>query len=273
MGLADSGLSRMNGMRTFLQSYVRPAYGQLRRWILRQLEIRAPREKPRTSEQIREVSIEGIPHPIKIRVGTSDARAMADCLLDMQYDIEPGFEPKTVVDLGGNVGCSAIYFANRWPDARIVVVEPLAANFEFLKQNTHYYPNIVPVHAAAHSRSETVELVVPKTGFWAARVAGAGRDSATETNSARGLSVNDLLDEHGIDRVDILKIDIEGSEVDLFASNPHPWLSRTRLIMIELHDNIRMGCTWHLERALRPYRTRKGHIGENLLLWLDGSET
>jgi FkbM family methyltransferase len=263
----------MNSLRTLLQSYVRPGYGQLRRWILRQLEMRAPRQQPQTSDQLREVSIEGVQHPIKIRVGTSDARAMADCLLDMQYDIDPGFEPQTVVDLGGNIGCSAIYFANRWPEAKIVVVEPLLANFELLKQNTRFYPNIIPVHAAAHHRRETVELVTPKTGFWATRVARAVDGCDAPSCTAPGLPIGELLDEHGIDRVDILKIDIEGSEADLFANSPHPWLSRTRLIMIELHDNVRMGCTWHMERALKPYKTRKGHIGENLLVWLEHPDT
>jgi FkbM family methyltransferase len=236
---------------------------------LRQLEIRAPRQEPKTSSQLREVTIECIAHPITIRVGTSDARALADCLLDMQYDIDPGFEPQAVVDLGGNIGCSAIYFANRWPAAKIVVVEPLAANFELLKQNTRFYPNIIPVHAAAHHRRETVELVTPKAGFWATRVARAGADDAAETTSAPGLPITDIMDEHGIERIDILKIDIEGSEADLFANNPRPWLERTRLIMIELHDNVRMGCTWHMESALKPFKTRKGHIGENLLVWLE----
>lgn len=260
----------MNSARTLLQSYVRPAYGQLRRWILSQLEIRARREQPRTLEQIREVSIEGIPHPIKLRVGTSDARAMADCLLGMQYDIDPGFVPKTVVDLGGNIGCSAIYFANRWPDAKIIVVEPLPSTFAILKQNTRFYPNIHPVHAAAHPRRETVNLVVPKTGFWGARITASS--NAMGRTSARGMPVDDLLNEYGVERVDILKMDIEGSEADLFANNPHPWLSRTRLMMIELHDNVRMGCTWHLERALKQYKTRKRHIGENLVVWLEHAE-
>jgi FkbM family methyltransferase len=256
-------------MRTILQSFVRPAYGKTRRWILSQLQVRAPWEQPTTAEQIREVSIEGIPYPIKIRVGTSDARAMSDCLLDMQYDVDLGFEPKTVIDLGGNIGCSAIYFANRWPNAKIVVVEPVPANFEILKQNTSYYPNIIPVHAAVHPRRETVQLVVPKKGFWAAEVVKPGSKGTRESNSAQGIPLDELLNEHAISQVDLLKIDIEGSEAELFANNPHPWLSRTRLIMIELHDNIRMGCTWHMERALKPYKTRKGQISENLLVWLD----
>jgi FkbM family methyltransferase len=258
-------------MRTILQSYVRPAYGKTRRWILSRLEMRAPRAAPRSAEQIREVTIEGIPHPIKIRVGTSDARAMADCLLDMQYDIDPGFEPRTILDLGGNIGCSAIYFANRWPEARIVVVEPVDTTFAILKHNTSYYPNIIPVHAAAHPRRETVRLMVPKKGYWAAEVVRADSSGDLESNMARGIPVDDLLNEYGIDQVDILKIDIEGSEAALFANNPHPWLSRTRLLMIELHDNIRMGCTWHLQRALKRYKTRMRHISENLLVWFENN--
>jgi FkbM family methyltransferase len=261
----------MNHVRALLQSYVRPSYGQLRRWILSRLERRAPRDTPTTLEQIRTVSIDGIPHPIKLRAATSDARAMADCLLGMQYDIDPGFEPKTVLDLGGNIGCSAIYFANRWPNARIVVVEPLPSTFELLKENTRFYSNIRSVHAAAHPRRETISLHVPKTGFWGARVTTVARNGAAQSHSAPGVPVEDLMSEYGIDHIDILKMDIEGSEADLFANNPHPWLSRTRLVMIELHDNIRMGCTWHMERALSRYKTRRARLDENHIVWLESA--
>jgi FkbM family methyltransferase len=263
----------MNHLRALLQSYVRPSYGQLRRWILRQLEMRAPGETPRTHAQVRTVSIEGIPHPIKLRAATSDARAMADCLLGMQYDIDPGFEPKTVLDLGGNIGCSAIYFANRWPNAKIIVVEPFASTFALLKENTRFYQNIQPVHAAAHPRREPVHLLLPKTGFWGVRVSAGPHNGAPQSNSAPGMPVEDLMSEYGIDHIDILKMDIEGSEADLFATNPHAWLSRTRLLIIELHDNIRMGCTWHTQRALSRYKTRKARLGENLLVWLEHSDT
>jgi FkbM family methyltransferase len=138
-----------------------------------------------------------------------------------------------------------------------------------LKHNTSYYPNIFPVHAAAHPRRETVELAVPKKGYWAAEVVRPGSTHGGDSNLAPGIPVDDLLNEHGIDQVDILKIDVEGSEAALFANNPHRWLSRTRLLMIELHDNIRMGCTWHLERALKRYKTRTSRISENLLVWFE----
>jgi FkbM family methyltransferase len=259
----------MNHVRALIHSYVRPSYGQLRRWILSRLEVRAPREAPTTRDQIRTVSIDGIPHPIKLRAATSDARAMADCLLGMQYDIDPGFEPKTLLDLGGNIGCSAIYFANRWPDARIVVVEPFPSTFELLKENTRFYPNIQPVHAAAHPRREGVNLHVPNTGFWGVRITAGARYGGTQLQRAPGMPVEDLMSDYGMEHIDILKMDIEGSEADLFANNPHPWLSRTRLMMIELHDNVRMGCTWHMERALNRYTTREARLGENLVVWLD----
>ena len=76
----------------------------------------------------------------------------------------PGFEPRTVLDLGGNIGCSAVYFANRWPGAKIVVVEPVAPSFAILKHNTSFYPNVIPVHAAAHPWRETGRLVVRRKG-------------------------------------------------------------------------------------------------------------
>ncbi|MCM2373863.1 FkbM family methyltransferase [Aporhodopirellula aestuarii] len=255
--------------KAVLQSFVRPAYGGLRRWIKSKISDASSKEPTYKQQEIIDVRISGIPYPIKLRTESSDGRSMTQCLIERQYNIDPGFEPSSILDLGGNIGCSAIYFANRWPNAKIVVVEPFAETFAILKENVSGYPNVVAVQAAAHYQNETVSLDVPSNEFWSTRVLKKTSSSDNAGNVARGVTVSDLLDEHGIDKVDILKMDIEGSEADLFANRPHSWLRRTRLLMIELHDGTRMGCTWYLERALRSYKTRKGQIGENLLVWFD----
>jgi hypothetical protein len=50
------------------------------------------------------------------------------------------------------------------------------------------------------------------------------------------VSLCTILEQAGNPMIDILKLDIEGAELELFRSNPDPWLSRTRSIAIEIHS-------------------------------------
>ena len=53
-----------------------------------------------------------------------------------------------VLDAGANIGASAIYFARRYPNARIFALEPEQENYDLLLRNTHRYHNIIPIKAA-----------------------------------------------------------------------------------------------------------------------------
>ncbi len=50
--------------------------------------------------------------------------------------------PETIVDAGANIGVTSIYFANRYPGAKIFAVEAEASNFAMLVKNTQAYPSI-----------------------------------------------------------------------------------------------------------------------------------
>ncbi len=50
-----------------------------------------------------------------------------------------------------------------------------------------------------------------------------------------GTTVLDLIKSTGLEYVDLLKIDIESAEKELFSENVHLWLPRTRRLVIELH--------------------------------------
>ena len=51
----------------------------------------------------------------------------------------------------------------------------------------------------------------------------------------RTISMNDLIKKHHIDRIDILKVDIEGGEIEIFSENLS-WLTIVRILVIEIHD-------------------------------------
>ena len=56
------------------------------------------------------------------------------------------------------------------------------------------------------------------------------------------LSKNNLIDELEIKNIDIIKIDIEASEYDLFSKDYEIQLSKVNWIIIELHEYISSGC-------------------------------
>lgn len=256
-------------IRSFLRSFVRPALGHARRRLTTLLTNRESVVCPVHSHQQTTISITGIPHPIQLRLASSDAKSMASCLLDLQYDFDLGFEPETILDLGGNIGCSAIYFANRWPQSRIYAVEPFRQNYELLEINTASYSNVRVARAAATCTPGPMSLLVPEAGFWGVQVTGSSRSTdANPEGFVEGKTICGLMDDAGFERVDLLKMDIEGSEYGLFRANASEWLRRTRVLVVELHDWIRPGCSWFFERAIRDRQSRRMAIDENIVVWL-----
>jgi len=68
--------------------------------------------------------------------------------LDREYDLSfLNLDPKVIIDGGSNVGYASVFFANRYPDARIISVEPEASNFRLLVKNTRSYPNVTRIRA------------------------------------------------------------------------------------------------------------------------------
>jgi FkbM family methyltransferase len=141
-----------------------------------------------------------------------------------------------IVDCGANVGFSAIWFAVQFPQAVTVAIEPEPENFKLLKLNVAAYPNIVPMQAGISDRRGTITLHNPnKQGeqwAWATR--------ETPNGSIPTVTVPDVLSAYEDGEPLIVKIDIEGAEVELLRSNLE-WVPRTALVIVETHDWLR---TW-----------------------------
>jgi FkbM family methyltransferase len=195
----------------------------------------------------------GIAHPIHLRVGTSDVSLFRDILLNKEYEWELPKVPGVIVDAGANVGFSSIYYANRYPQAKVVCVEPESSNAMMLRKNMAYYPNSLVVEAALWSENGPVSLVDPGLGAWGFRtVPGASH--------VQGITVDRLMDQCGIRYIDLLKIDIEGAEAEVFA-DPSRWLGRVGAIAIEPHDRFRAGCSRSLFLATPDFSVkRKGEM-------------
>ncbi len=73
------------------------------------------------------------------------------------------------------------------------------------------------------------------------------------------MTVAQIMDASGFSEVDLLKLDIEGAEADLFRDGPPDWLKRVTNVAVELHDRFRPGCTERVLDALQGWnRTKHG---------------
>lgn len=147
------------------------------------------------------------------------------------FAVQMGWTP-LIIDLGANIGLSALYFSMSWPKAKVLAVEPEAANFDCLVANTLTRPQIVPFQRAASCRQETVEISNPDTdpvGFQTRAAVSGGISTVT---------VPELLQQYPMSAGYLpffIKVDIEGYEATLFEENVD-WIDAFSLMIIELHD-------------------------------------
>lgn len=206
---------------------------------------------------LREVSVPGVRTPITLRSGTADASTFEHIFVWNGYDLPYPNGVKSIIDAGANIGLASVFFANHFPDARIIALEPEAGNFELLEKNVRPYSNVLPLHAALWTHDAMIGLANPED-----RVDSYRFDSGATAHLVQAFSVSSLLERFAFPCLDLLKIDIEGGETAVF-SHYEPWMSRIRAFVIELHgDEARV----NFERATSKIRGRRSQHGENTLL-------
>jgi FkbM family methyltransferase len=203
----------------------------------------------------------GIRKPVHLRLKTSDEATYVQILLHGQYAFDVPFSPKTIVDGGANVGMASIYFANKYPEAKIIAIEAEAANFDILARNVRPYPAIIPIHAALwnHDGEINVREADPATGVggnWAF-VTRDGQGTDGQGANVRAITMPTLMKEMQVQAVDLVKIDIEGAEKEVFAAGD--WMTSVRCLMIELHDRYRPGCSEAVDSVTQGFsKTQRG---------------
>lgn len=201
--------------------------------------------------------------PLIVRKGTSDEAVFRDIFLFREYDISFDFVPEYIIDAGANVGYFSVLYSSKFPNAKIIAIEPESSNFEVLTKNIEKFPNVHAVNAGLWPTSTFLKVVdLQKTGNWGFVVEEV---SASEKYDVKTVTVLELLKKYNFDRIDILKIDIEGAEKELFSENYEEWIGKVKVIIIELHDWLKKGAADNFYSAINKYKWKKFVKGENLV--------
>lgn len=200
---------------------------------------KATRTKPMVK-----VTVPGIRHPVYVRACTTDASVYAQVLVEKHYEFELPINPRFIIDAGANIGLAAVYFANRFPDAAIIAVEPEADNYAMLCRNAAPYPQIRPLRAALWSENCRLHLFDPGQGSHGFQI----RSDSAGSAAVDAVTVDYILQQAGMKEVDLLKIDIEGAEKEVFEASAE-WRGRMLAVMAELHESLKPGCNAAFEAA------------------------
>ncbi|MCF6289559.1 MAG: FkbM family methyltransferase [Desulfobacterales bacterium] len=201
----------------------------------------------------------GIRFPFYIRMLASDVSVYDQIFILREYDFETRKEPAVIIDAGANSGLTSIWFANRFPDSRIIAIEPEKNNFAILKKNIAPYNNITPVHGALWDENKEITLVDPGLGTMGYmtrnNAATAEKIPGKSLYRVKGMTIDRIMAEQGIEFIDILKIDIEGAEKEVFQ-DPAPWIDKVGALIIETHERMKPGCNHNVLNATKDFNDK-----------------
>lgn len=205
--------------------------------------------------------VNGFSYPICFRFDTTDYTVFDQVFSKEEYNCMSDVpNPQLIIDCGANIGLTSLYFLNKFPQARLIAVEPDVSNLEILRRNLSFYKDQVTlVHSGVWSK--TTGLVVVKEQY-----KGGGED-ATQVRECppgakadlKAATIDELLKRSSSDTIDILKIDIERAEAEIFKKNYESWLPKVKNIVIELHDKE---CEEIFFKALEGYTYERSRSGE-----------
>ena len=141
-----------------------------------------------------------------------------DILSNRTYPVMPFVEDvRVVLDAGGNCGAAAVHFARHYPDATIHTFEPGSHQRAFLERNALHLPGIAIHPIALHREDGEMPLYQGDSDSGMSSLeASEWATESHETVTVR--SAGGWAAEHGVDRIDVMKLDVEGSEVDVLES-------------------------------------------------------
>lgn len=167
---------------------------------------------------------------IKMRTYSGDIDIFYEIFWRKVYEIPFKLknDVKVIVDLGAHIGFASIYFLTKHPNAKIYAVEASKENFDLLKKNIENFRNIIIKNAAIYTQDGSVKF--NDNGF------SYNSKLSTEGTAVNAISMNSLIKANNIEKIDLLKIDIEGAEKLILREN-NSWLEHVESIIIEIHDD------------------------------------
>lgn len=199
-----------------------------------------------------QISYEGKTYPLQYPASPLMEAVVTEILGKNEYPLLPFLQgrPGTVLDVGANIGCASLLFSLYYPATTVYAFEPSPSAFQFLQANMKQFPNVRPFNYGLDSKDGSARLYSGKGASVTSSLGTSVLNSAEfETVELRRLS--SFVVESGLDRILLIKIDTEGSEMPILRDIAH-LLDRVEAIMLEYHSE---GDRLEIDRLLAAHFT------------------
>jgi FkbM family methyltransferase len=180
----------------------------------------------------------------------SELKIIREIFFGQEYIAPADLTPEVIVDLGSNAGFSVLYFKALYPNARVVAVEPHPETFRRLRLNTAHLDGVDLVNAAVTDHEGQTTLYSGSESWAAGLTCSAARPTASVIPA---VTLARLADQMNLTTIDLLKMDIEGTEIQVLASSESA-LRRTQAMIFEYHQEHDDGTLWTLLDRIPDFR-------------------
>ena len=189
--------------------------------ILKRIEKGNRNDPPQT------VVFRNLTYPIFIRPGTQDVHTIINNVIRKEYDqVHLNYSPEWMIDAGAYTGDTTAYFLSRYKDLKIIALEPNPPSHSMAKLNLEPYgKRAILLQKGLYIKDGEASFSGDSTA------ASIGQDGFKIDCT----TISSLIEQYSIPRINILKMDIEGAEEEIFNSNPETWLKHVGLLIIEIH--------------------------------------
>lgn len=236
---------------------LRNAFGPLRGMRVAMQIRRAIWAAPAGS--IVKVTVPRLKHPVWLRAGTSDAAVFSQVFAEGQGFFPVSGSPELIVDAGANIGLTSACLANRFPGSTVIALEVDDGNFRVLQENCRPYPNVTPRLLGLWSHRANLAIDNPGGDAWAFHTTEV---PAGTPGAIPAIGVAELIEELACPRIDVLKIDIEGAEYDVFSRGLSDWIDKVAMLVVEVHEGVRPGVTALVHSSMAGRGFSAGRWGE-----------
>ena len=149
---------------------------------------------------------------------------------ELCYDID--VSGKVVLDIGANIGDSAVFYSLKGA-TKVIAFEPAKENFSLLLENirlNNLSEKIIPLNKGISAMDHLIKLPLNISGTMIDVI----KNQSSEGNDVELISIEKVIKEY---KPQIIKIDCEGCEYEIFASLTIDSLQCIEIIHGEFHGN------------------------------------
>lgn len=165
----------------------------------------------------------------------SDYLVIKEIYEENVYDVHDGHfhTGGTVVDIGANIGCFSVLAASH--GAKVFAVEPEPNNLELLKENIKINNFEKQINIVEYGISNFTGTAIINDGGGGASI----KDDVSDGSFINIITLDELFSMYKIKKVDVLKIDVEGSELEIIIGASRENLQKCQYVAVEF--DIRSG--------------------------------